>query len=90
MGLARVADLVVRIKNGYSANLRQVIVPNSKMNRGILQQLFKEGYIAEYRLNLPSMSTRMRHMASFNMTALIRLFAPSLRWVFYPLYSVMK
>jgi ribosomal protein S8 len=64
MGVARVADLVARIKNGYRANLRQVIVPNSKMNRGILQQLFKEGFIAEYRLNLPSM-----HFAHSSATA---------------------
>lgn len=55
MTIARVADLAARLKNGYRANLRQILVQNSKMNRGILQQLFKEGYIAEYRLALPGM-----------------------------------
>lgn len=55
MTIARVADLVARINNGYRAKLKQICVQNSKANRGILHQLFKEGYIAEYKLALPSM-----------------------------------
>ena len=55
MTIARVADLVARINNGYRAKLKQIRVQNSKINRGILQQLFTEGYILEYKLALPGM-----------------------------------
>eukprot|EP00123_Amoebidium_parasiticum_P019527 comp26320_c0_seq1/m.47098 comp26320_c0_seq1/g.47098 ORF comp26320_c0_seq1/g.47098 comp26320_c0_seq1/m.47098 type:complete len:156 (-) comp26320_c0_seq1:443-910(-) len=50
---ARVADLVARLNNGYVARLNQIRVQNTRLNRDILNILWKEGYINEYRLALP-------------------------------------
>eukprot|EP01134_Creolimax_fragrantissima_P003552 CFRG3552T1 len=51
---ARVADLVARLKNGYRASLSSVMVENSLLNKAILNSLWKEGYISEYKINEPT------------------------------------
>jgi small subunit ribosomal protein S8 len=42
-----VADLVIRIKNGYMSGRESIIVPFSKLNESILSKLKKLNYIQE-------------------------------------------
>ncbi len=42
-----VADLVIRIKNGYMSGRESIIVPFSKLNESILTKLKKLNYIQE-------------------------------------------
>ncbi len=41
-----VADVLIRLKNGYLAFKPEVVIPYSKMNKAICQVLEKEGYIS--------------------------------------------
>lgn len=46
-----IADMLTRIRNGYSSKLMSVSVPCSKLKCSILNVLQKEGYISEYRVS---------------------------------------
>jgi len=39
-------DLCARLQNGFRARLRQIAVPDTKMNHAIASVLYKEGFIA--------------------------------------------
>lgn len=43
-----VADLVIRIKNGYMSQKESIVVPFSKLNESILAKLKKLNYVEEY------------------------------------------
>lgn len=45
-----VGDLIIRIKNGYLARKREIIVPASKFKGEILDLLVKEGFIEDYKI----------------------------------------
>lgn len=45
----KVADLLIRVKNGYMASNREVKTSFSKLNMSILDLLKKEGYIADFK-----------------------------------------
>lgn len=42
-----IADLIIRIKNGYLARKKAVSIPYSKMNKSITDILVKENYLTE-------------------------------------------
>ncbi len=44
----KVADLLIRIKNGYMASRKEVMVSYSKLNLSILQLLKSEGYLVSF------------------------------------------
>lgn len=46
----KVADLLIRIKNGYLASRKEVNAPNTKIVRAICELLKKEGYIQSYEV----------------------------------------
>src|SRR3989344_2317174 len=45
-----VGDLLIRIKNGYMASRKEVVVVYSKLNLAILKLLAEEGYIASFEV----------------------------------------
>jgi small subunit ribosomal protein S8 len=45
-----IADLLTRIRNGNAIRMPHVDVPASKMKRGIVDVLKKDGFIRDYRL----------------------------------------
>lgn len=45
----KVGDLLIRIKNGYMASLKEVSVKYSKLSLSILDLLKTEGYIGGYK-----------------------------------------
>jgi small subunit ribosomal protein S8 len=47
----RVADLLIRIKNGYMANLKQVAVVNTKLSQAILTILRDQGYVGSFKVD---------------------------------------
>lgn len=65
-----IADLLTRIRNAQARKLLSVDnVPNSKMNRGILDVLVKEGYVDSY-LPIESDATfsKLRIMLKYSTT----------------------
>ena len=46
----KVSDLLIRIKNGYLANRKEVEVNNSKLNQAIMQVLKDEGYVVDFKI----------------------------------------
>lgn len=47
----KVADLLIRIKNGYLASRKEVVVNSSKLSLAIMELLLNEGYIAKFSPN---------------------------------------
>lgn len=45
----KVADLLIRIKNGYMASRREVAAPYSNLGKAICELLQSEGYIQSYQ-----------------------------------------
>lgn len=45
-----IADFLIRIKNGYLAGKKQVVVPYSKIKEKIAQILVKEGYLKKLKI----------------------------------------
>ena len=45
-----VADYLSRIKNGYLARKKEVVIPWSKTKEGLTAILIKEGYLQSYEL----------------------------------------
>ncbi len=43
-----IGDLLTRIRNGLMANHTHVLVPKSKMKKGILELLVREGFLASF------------------------------------------
>lgn len=43
-----IADMIIRIKNGYLARKKIVSIPYSKMNKAITDILVKENYLSNY------------------------------------------
>lgn len=41
----KVGDLLIRIKNGYMASRKDVVITNSKLSLAIVELLVKEGYL---------------------------------------------
>ncbi len=41
----KVGDLLIRIKNGYMASRKDVVITNSKLSVAIVELLVKEGYL---------------------------------------------
>ena len=46
----KVSDLLIRIKNGYLANRKEVEVNNSKLSQAIMQVLKVEGYVTDFKV----------------------------------------
>lgn len=46
----KVGDLLIRLKNGYMASRREVVVTYSKLTVAILELLQKEGYIGSFKV----------------------------------------
>ncbi|OGY28508.1 MAG: 30S ribosomal protein S8 [Candidatus Woykebacteria bacterium RIFCSPHIGHO2_12_FULL_43_10] len=44
------SDLLIRIKNGYMARKKMVLIPHSKMNEAITVVLEKNNYIEKYQV----------------------------------------
>lgn len=49
-----IADMLTRIRNAQSSKLLNVSLPASKLKAALLKVLEKEGYIAGYKVDLPS------------------------------------
>ncbi len=47
----KIADLLIRIKNGYLASKKEVAAPKSKIIVAICELLKKEGYVSSYKIN---------------------------------------
>ncbi len=47
----KVGDLLIRLKNGYMASLKEVKVKNSNLSVAILELLKSEGYIGEFKVD---------------------------------------
>jgi len=45
-----IADFLIRIKNGYMAHKKQVIVPYSRIKDALAKLLVKEGYLGEVKI----------------------------------------
>ena len=45
-----VADMLTRIRNGQSANKKQIVQPSSKLKLSIAKVLKEEGYISDFRV----------------------------------------
>ncbi len=45
-----IADLLIRIKNGYLANRKTVTVPHSKMKEELSRILVEHGYLADFKV----------------------------------------
>lgn len=45
----KVADILIRIKNGYHASKKEILVNYSKLALALLSILKQEGYIADFR-----------------------------------------
>jgi small subunit ribosomal protein S8 len=43
-----VGDFLIRLKNAYKANRKQLVSPSSKFREAVAQLLKKHGYIADY------------------------------------------
>lgn len=46
----KVGDLLIRIKNGYMASLKEVNVSNSKLGLAIVNLLQKEGFVENFEV----------------------------------------
>lgn len=49
-----IADLIIRIKNGYQARQKMVLVPHSKIKENLCQILLKNGYLKSLKLEVKS------------------------------------
>jgi len=49
-----IADLLIRIKNGYLARKKSVLVPYFKLGEKLLKILTKEGFIGEFKIESSS------------------------------------
>ncbi|MDH5739240.1 MAG: 30S ribosomal protein S8 [Nitrospira sp.] len=62
-----IGDLLVRLKNGAQRRFETVTVPTSKLKRGILEILKREGYVDsiadEVRDGHPVLNVRLRYIA---------------------------
>jgi small subunit ribosomal protein S8 len=47
----RIGDLLTRIKNGYQAYKKEVMVPYSKLSLAILKLLQKEGFLEDCKIS---------------------------------------
>ena len=45
-----IADMLTRIRNGQSANLKTVSMPSSKLKKAVAKLLLDEGYITEFNI----------------------------------------
>jgi len=45
-----IADMLTRIRNGQSANLKTVSMPSSKLKKAVAKLLLDEGYITEFNV----------------------------------------
>lgn len=56
-----VSDALIRIKNGYMANKREVRVKHSKLTLNICQLLLKEGYIENLKQDEREIVVNLRY-----------------------------
>ena len=45
-----IADMLTRIRNGQSANLKTVAMPSSKLKKAVAKLLLDEGYITDFKV----------------------------------------
>ena len=45
-----IADFLTRVKNGYLAGKKQIVVPHSRIKEQLSQILVKEGYLKNSKL----------------------------------------
>jgi small subunit ribosomal protein S8 len=57
----KVGDLLIRIKNGYLASRKEVVVSYSKLAVAICELLKKEGYIEEYKVTERVIAVTLRY-----------------------------
>jgi small subunit ribosomal protein S8 len=55
-----IADLIIRIKNGYLVRKKLVEVPWSKMSQKISEILVKEGFLKNLKVNLPNSEEKFK------------------------------
>ncbi len=58
----RVADLLIRIKNGYMARRQDVVATFSGLNVAILEVLKTEGYITSYKVIERSININLKYL----------------------------
>ena len=57
-----IADMLIRIKNGYSASKQEVEVPFSKIKTEILKILKKEGYIEDFKVQKREIKVKLKYI----------------------------
>lgn len=57
----KVADLLIRIKNGYLARAAEIEAPYSKLNLGISTLLAKEGFVGKVEVKEKRLKVALRY-----------------------------
>lgn len=57
----KVGDLLIRIKNGYMASKKEVLVSSSKLSLAILELLKKEGFIDDFEVLERSIKVTLKY-----------------------------
>lgn len=87
-----VADLVIRIKNGYMADRESIVVPFSKLNESILVKLKKLNYIGEYTVEgevVKNFTVNLKYDDGVSAFTDVKIFStPGRRW--YTTYHEIK
>ncbi len=80
-----ISDLITRIRNGQQVRLAEIESPSSKMRKGVLDVLQKEGYITSYketeeRKNVKNLTIKLRyHEGKPAIKEITRISKPGLR-----------
>lgn len=87
-----VADLVIRIKNGYMAEKESIMVPFSKLNESILAKLKKLNYIGDYSVEgdvVKNVTVMLKYDDGVSAFTDVKIFStPGRRW--YTTYHEIK
>ena len=69
-----ISDSIIRIKNGYSRKLDQVVVVYSKENTQLLEALLQSGYIQNYEIKqTPAVSAKTSIIKSEQLAIVVYL-----------------
>ncbi len=81
-----IADFLIRIKNGYLARKKEVVVPYSKLNENLAKILVKEGYLENSQVPSSDIKSKKELVVTLKyegkkpvLTDVVRLSKPGLR-----------
>lgn len=75
-----ISDLLTRIKNGYMAEKREVVVPWSRLKQTVAEVFVKEGYLLETKVDEGILTLKLKYdQKTPALTQVKRVSRPSLR-----------